>query len=399
MRVIKRYKVTVLVFALLSVGLIFVPGSFAAGEPSTPINTVKVGYLFDFTGPMAAIGLGPEQKLAFDLFMQDHKASGGFVVGGKKYMIEPVIYDCKGIAEGIREAASRLVNKDGVKFIAWEMTASGILAMQPIIQQNKVLMLTGGSKECLNPQITYYFRAYPPEDQIGPLMFDWIAKNMPRVKRIAVLTYDEASARENIPVVRESAAKHGFEIVDVVLTPRAQRDFTAELTRIRNKNPDMIDTSFGATALYIKQARDMGYNVPLLNYAGFHPLAVAKTIGWGALEGVISHAVDPEDPSLNPNFANYIRRVQRAGGQGGRWAFSVYNASWVLVQAMEKANSLDPTKVRDVLETSEFNLIEGTKGRFSGKEIYGIGHQLYHPVYMSIVEKGKVKNIAVLNFH
>ena len=76
----------------------------------------------------------------------------------------------------------------------------------------------------------------------------------------------------------------------------------------------------------------------------------------------------------------------------------MYNASWVLVQAMEKANSLDPTKVRDVLETSEFNVIEGTKGRFGGKEIYGINHQLYRPVYMSIIEKGKVKNIAVLEF-
>jgi len=398
MRAIKRHKVTALVFALLSVWLIIVPGSFAAGEPSTPINTVKVGYLFDFTGPMAAIGLGPEQKLAFDLFMQDHKASGGFVIGGKKYMIEPVIYDDKGIAEGVREATNRLVVRDGVKFIAWEMTDSGILAMHPIIQQNKVLtIVAGGTKEILSPNFSYCFRAYPPEAQIEPLMYDWLAKNMPQVKRIGILTYDEAAGRAIAPVAREKAAKHGFEIVDVVLTPRAQRDFTAELSRIRNKNPDMIDTSCGPSALLIKQARDMGYNVPILNYAGFHPLAVTKTIGWNVLEGVISHAVNPEDPSLNSNFANYIRRVQRAGGQGGRWAFSVYNASWVLVQAMEKANSLDPTKIRDVLETSEFNLIEGIKGRFGGKEIYGIGHQLLHPVHMSIIEKGKVKNIAVLN--
>ena len=399
MGMIGRHKVTALVFALLSVGLVFVPGSFAAGEPSTPINTVKVGYLFDFTGPMAAIGLAPEQRLAFDLFMEDHKASGGFLVGGKKYMIEPVIYDDKGIAEGIREATNRLVVKDGVKFIAWEMTDSGILAMHPIIQQNKVLTLGGGAtKAVLSPKIPYYFRVYPPQDQIGPLMYDWLAKNMPQVKRIAILTYDESAGRAIAPRARESAAKHGFEIVDVVLTPRAQRDFTAELTRIRNKNPDMIDTSSGPTALIVKQARDMGYNVPILNYAGFHPLAVTKTIGWSALEGVISHAVDPEDPSLNPNFAKYVRRVQRAGGQGGWWAFSVYNASWVLVQAMEKANSLDPAKVRDVLETSEFNVIEGTQGRFGGKEIYGINHQLYRPVYMSIIEKGKVKNIAVLEF-
>jgi branched-chain amino acid transport system substrate-binding protein len=399
MKVIKSHKVTALVFALLSMWLIFVPGSFAAGEPSTPINTVKVGYLFDFTGPMAAIGLGPEQKLAFDLFMQDHKASGGFVVGGKKYMIEPVIYDDKGIAEGIREATNRLVVKDGVKFIAWEMTDSGILAMHPIIQQNKVLtIVAGGTKEILSPQFTYCFRAYPPEAQIEPLMYDWLAKNMPQVKKIGILTYDEAAGRAIAPVVREKAAKYGFEIVDVVLVPRAQRDFTAELTRIRNKNPDMIDTSCGPSALLIKQARDMGYNVPILNYAGFHPLAVTKTIGWNALEGVISHAVNPEDPSLNPNFASYIRRVQRAGGQGGWWAFSVYDASWMLVQAMEKADSLDPTKVRDVLETSEFNVIEGTKGRFGGEKIYGMNHQLYRPVYMSIIERGEIKNIAVLEF-
>ena len=399
MGMIARQKIAAWFFALLWVELILIPGSFAAEEALKSLNTVKVGYLFDFTGPMAGLGLAAEQRLAFDLFMQDHKASGGFMVGEKKYMIEPVIYDDKGIAEGIREATNRLAVKDSVKFIAWEMTDSGILAMHPIIQQNKVLTLGGGAtKAVLNPQITYYFRVYPPQDQIGPLMYDWLAKHMPHVKKIAILTYDESAGRAIAPRARERAAKHGFEIVDAVLTPRAQQDFTAELTRIRNKNPDIIDTSSGPTALIVKQARDMGYNVPILNYAGFHPLAVTKTIGWSALEGVISHAVDPEDPSLNPNFANYVRRVQRAGGQGGWWAFSVYNASWVLVQAMEKANSLDPTKVRDVLETSEFNVIEGTKARFGGKEIYGMNHQLYRPVYMSIIEKGKVKNIAVLEF-
>jgi branched-chain amino acid transport system substrate-binding protein len=398
MRILKIHQVTALVCALLST-VIFVSRSSMAAEVSTPINTVKVGYLFDFTGPMAALGLAAEQKLAFDLFMEDHKASGGFVVDGKRYMIEPVIYDDKGVAEGIREATNRLVVKDGVKFIAWEMTDSGILAMHPIIQQNKALSLGGGAtKAVLNPKITYYFRVYPPQDQIGPLMYDWLAKNMPQLKKIAILTYDESAGRAISPMARERAAKHGLDIVDTVLTPRAQRDFTAELTRVRNKNPDMIDTSSGPTALVVKQARDMAYNVPILNYAGFHPLAVSKTIGWPALEGVISHAVDPEDPSLNPNFANYVRRVQRAGGQGGWWAFSVYNASWILAQAMEKANSLDPAKVRDVLETSEFNVIEGTKGRFQGKEIYGMNHQLYRPVYMSIIEKGKIKNIARLDF-
>jgi branched-chain amino acid transport system substrate-binding protein len=380
-------------------GLILTPESFGAGEPSTAVNTVKVGYLFDFTGPMAGLGLGPEQKLAFDLFMEDHKASGGFEVGGKKYMIEPVIYDDKGIAEGIREATNRLVVKDAVKFIAWEMTASGILAMHPIIQQNKVLTLAGGAgKKVLNPKITYYFRTFPPQDLIEPLMYDWIAKKMPEVKKIAILTYDEEAGRAIVPPARERAAKHGLEIVDAVLVPRAQRDFTAELTRIRNKNPGIIDTSSGPTALIIKQARDMGYNVPILNYAGFHPLAVTKTIGWGALEGVISHAVDPDDPSLNPVFAKFVQRNQRAGGQGGWWASSVYNASWILVQAMEKADSLDPTKVRDVVETSEFDVIEGTKAKFGGKEVYGIGHQLMRPLHMSIIEKGKVKNIAVLEF-
>jgi branched-chain amino acid transport system substrate-binding protein len=399
MKRIEKGKATSVLFALLWITLFLLPNCFAAESPKA-INTVKVGYLFDFTGPMAALGLGPEQKLAFDLFMEDHKASGGFMVGGKKCMIEPVIYDDKGVAEGVREATNRLVVRDGVKFIAWEMTDSGILAMHPIIQQNQVLtIVAGGTKEILNPKITYCFRAYPPEAQIGPAMYDWLAKNMPQVKKIAVLTYDEAAGRAIGPMAREKAAKHGLEIVDVVLTPRAQRDFAAELTRIRNKNPDMIDTSCGPSALLIKQARDMGYNVPILNYAGFHPLAVTKTIGWNVLEGVISHAVNPDDTSLNlnPNFANYIRRVQKAGGQGGRWAFSVYNASSILVQAMEKANSLDPTKIRDVLETSEFNLIEGSKGRFGAKEIYGIGHQLLHPLYMSIVENGKVKNIALIN--
>src|SRR4030042_4936441 len=202
---------------VLAVALVFSNVAFSQGTAKAA-KKVKVGYLFDFTGPMAGLGLGPEQKFAFDMFMQDHLAWGGFSIGGEKYMIEPVIYDDKGVAEGAREGTNRLVFRDNVKFIAWEMSSSGILAMQPIIQQNKVLTVAAGaSKEILNPKMTYYFRAYAPQEQIGVLMYDWLAQNMPEVKKIAVLTYDDAAGRAVVSVVRERAAKYGIDVVDVVL--------------------------------------------------------------------------------------------------------------------------------------------------------------------------------------
>ena len=64
----------------------------------------------------------------------------------------------------------------------------------------------------------------------------------------------------------------------------------------------------------------------------------------------------------------------------------------ILIQAIEKAGSLDTTKVKEAMEkTEEWDSIFG-KARFGAKDYYGVKHQIVTPVYISELVNGKLVN-------
>jgi hypothetical protein len=64
----------------------------------------------------------------------------------------------------------------------------------------------------------------------------------------------------------------------------------------------------------------------------------------------------------------------------------------ILVQAIEKSGSLDPTPVKETMEkTEEWNTIFGA-AKFGGKEHYGIQRQIITPVYISEIVNGNLVN-------
>jgi len=68
----------------------------------------------------------------------------------------------------------------------------------------------------------------------------------------------------------------------------------------------------------------------------------------------------------------------------------------IMVQAIEKAGSLDTVKVREVLDkTPEWKTLFGIS-RFTGKDYYGINRQIVTPVYISELQGGKLNNRGVM---
>ena len=75
---------------------------------------------------------------------------------------------------------------------------------------------------------------------------------------------------------------------------------------------------------------------------------------------------------------------------------NLYDGLWILKQAIEKANSLDPEKVRNVMHTTEFDVLTG-KARFVGQDLYGVDNQLGYLLYFSIVEGEKYRILGKID--
>ena len=105
-------------------------------------ETLKIGALVTLSGAGAAWGQG--MKNAAELAADQVNAKGGLEVGGKKYKVEVVAYDDKYQANEGVTVANRLVFEDKVKYMIGPVGSAVVLAIQPITEKNKVIVMTLG---------------------------------------------------------------------------------------------------------------------------------------------------------------------------------------------------------------------------------------------------------------
>jgi len=393
----RNLKIGMILLLLVSFIIISTNWNVSAQEKK-PTKTLKMGFLMAQTGPGVLTDIGKECNAALEAFLEDLRFLGGIKVGGERYMIDPIKYDDKGgNVAAARDAINRLIFHDEVKFVGWTGWSPTTLAIQPLIEENKVLAIgDGGAPEVVNANATYYFRTFPPAATTAPGMYKWIAKNMPRIKKVAIITNDDSGGRAVVKYTKEACAELGLQVVAISWVTRQTADVMKEVAKAMAAGADILETSYGNTSLVVKQSREMGYQGPIMNYGGYHPNMTIKTLGWQMVQKVISCAVDPNDPILPKRYANFVKRMQALGQAGSWWSQNLYDGVWILKQAIEKANSLDPKLVRNVMYTEEFDVLTG-KARFIGKDIYGVNNQLGYPVYFSIVEEEKYKILGKID--
>jgi len=168
------------------------------------------------------------------------------------------------------------------------------------------------------------------------------------------------------------------------------------LTRIMASGVDAIEldgNSPTTAGLIVKQAREIGYTGLIIRTGGPATQEIVNVAGKDAAEGLIVHT--PIDPQL-ASLKGYIDRYETKYKQpmNGFSPF-FYDGVHMLFRAMQKAGTVNDTdKVRAALE--EIDEYDGVLGklRWTGKEVYGINHQVDAPFYVAEVKNGEEVIIA-----
>jgi len=321
-------------------------------------DTIKVGFLGALTGDVAMFGKPTldGMKMAAD----EINAAGG--VNGKK--IEIVEADNRGDKQEGASVTQKLISRDNVVAIVGDPTTGITKVAAPIAQKSQVVLLSAGAT---GPGVVengdFIFRDTLLDSVAIPAVIDFFAKDL-NYKKVAVITSDNNDYSVGLSQTFRDAAKgKGIEIVAEEKVKDGDKDFSAQVTNIKAKKPDVIFFSgyYTEGALIMKEARKQGMKANMFGGDGlFSPKLIE--LGGDSVNGTMSAlGFSPEQAS--PVTAKFVEafKAKHAGAGPGLFDAQGYDAIMLLADSMKRANSIDPKVFKDALaKTKNFEGVSGT---------------------------------------
>ena len=333
-------------------------GSSAAASAATAnADVIKIGVFEPLTGANGAGGNDELEgiKLANKLYP---------TILGKK--VELVVVDNKSDKVEAANAAMVLAQKEKVNAVLGSWGSSLSMAGGPIFAEAKIPAV---AVSATNPNVTkgneHYFRVCfldPFQGTVGATY----AFNTLKAKKVAIIR--EVSNDYSVGLAKffvDQFTKLTGDAQAVVATAdynTGDQDFTAQLTNIKKANPDVIFApgNYTESDLIVKQARQLGMKTPFVGGDTWDMDAFLK-VGGEAVEGAVFSTFFANDVPINKTSEAFLKAYRDAYKKEPPDAAALgFDAYRVVLDAITRANSAEPQKIRDALaQTKGF---EGAAG-------------------------------------
>lgn len=324
--------------------------NLAAAEP------IRLGMFASLTGREAAFGETTRRGAEFAI--EEINAAGG-VLGSP---LELVVEDTRSMAGGASTAVKKLIARDKVIAVVNGTGSSAALEAGPVCQAAGVPFV---ASTATHPNVTaagnFIFRTCFTDPYQGTVLARFALQTL-RAKRVAILvSSDNAYSVGLAKFFRAQFTADGGEIVAEAKYTDGEKDFRAQLTAVKARQPDAIFASgnYLESALLCVQARQLGLTMPFFGGDTWDTPALLE-IGGPAVEGAyFTGHFSPE--STDPLAQSFVRRFQArwnvmpdTGGSLG------YEAVMVLADALRRAGAVDKIELRDALAaTRDFPGVTG----------------------------------------
>jgi branched-chain amino acid transport system substrate-binding protein len=227
-----------------------------------------------------------------------------------------------------------------------------------------------------------------------------VREKYPSVKSIGFIMEDEPGARAIQAASKKVAKENGFEVLAVQLHPFEKTEYYPEWTKLIMQKPDAVDQGLKQpqnTANSQKQARELGYTGPIFAPIPGDPALILKMIGNKDFATDFIHAsYNAYDTKNTPPLVQEIVKMWESSGHKDPYDGSTtqsWDAMWCLVQAIDKAQSIDPTDVKNAWENMQS--FETTRGpaRMGGAKTFGINHIVCGPAPIIRYMNGEIEFI------
>jgi branched-chain amino acid transport system substrate-binding protein len=259
----RRAGETLMIRALIAIVLVLATAVPAVVDAQA--KKLKIGVVFDYTGPLA--GGGSDLHALGAKIMIDHFAKRGGVEG---YQIEALYADAQSKPEIAINEAVRLIEQEKVDMLlGFYSSAQCVPAAARIEQLHKFMWITTciSSAVLENRNLKYVFRIQPSGRQFGIMSTDFLAQNTKaklgkdsKDVRIAIIHEDGAYGVDVSKGNEEGAKKAGFQVVLKEGYAATAPDLAPLVTKLKRARPDVIfHTGYNPDiTLFLRQARELG---------------------------------------------------------------------------------------------------------------------------------------------
>jgi branched-chain amino acid transport system substrate-binding protein len=305
---------------------------------------VKLAVAGPVTGANAAFGAQLTQGV--QQAVEDINKAGGVL--GQKIQVE-IGDDVSDPKQGV-SVANKFVG-DGVTFVVGHFNSGVTMPASDVYAENGVLFITPSAT---NPKITDRklwdaFRTCGRDDQQG-MVWAELARDKLKGKKIAVIHDKTTYGKGLADAALDNMHKFGVKEVLYEGVNTGEKDYTAIVSKIKDSGADYLMWGGLHTegGLILRQMRDQGMNTTMISGDGITDSEFAA-IGGPGVEGTLM-TFGPE-PRNNPNAKAAVDSFKAKGFDPQGYTLYSYAAVQIMKQAAEKANSLDPKKVAEVMHS------------------------------------------------
>ncbi len=341
---------------ILAVGLV----TTACGKKDSVENqnevVVKIGSVSPLTGPQSHLGKDNENGARMAV---DEANTQNIMLGGKKAKFVLVSEDDAADPKTATIVAQKLADQK-INGVIGHLNSGTSIPASRIYHDAGIPQISPSATAIKYTAQGYNtaFRVMTNDAQQGHVLGQFAVTKM-GAKKIAIIDDRSAYGQGLADEVEKAAKAAGAEIVAREYTTDKSTDFTAILTSIKSKNPDLI--FFGGmdpqAAPMVQQMRRLGLGAQFLGGDG------VQTTEFLHLAGADGEGVTASNPGVPlasmPGGKAFEQKFNAKYGKIQNYAPYAYDAVQVMIAAMRRADSADPAKYLPELAKTDFNGVTG----------------------------------------
>jgi branched-chain amino acid transport system substrate-binding protein len=353
------------------------PGSSPSQAASTE-GPIKIAVVNAQSGQLSSLGAWEWKgaKLAADQW----NAKGG--INGRQIKLD--VFDDTGDPTVGTNLARKIASEGYLAMIGTAESAVTV-AMIPILQQSKIPNITSGqSPAIVATKSPFAFLNGPTSTTYDETLAKYLVDTK-GLKKIALISNNGSFGKGERDAFTKSLSTRGVTPVDDQVVTTDQKDFSAALTSIRQKSPEVlfVGTEEVEAGLIVKQARELGLTATIAGAAPMGTPVYLTTAGTANVEGTVVSS---------PYLSNDASDASRAFAQAYKAAHNEdaelhgaksYDGANIVFTALKNSNVATGQQLADAIRATKY---QGLLGNFTYDET-GVG---IHATSIGIIKAGKL---------
>ena len=340
----------------LSLGLVFVLViSLLAGCGKAESDKIKVGLDYELSGQVATYGQGLVEGI--ELAVKEINAAGGVL----NKQIKLVKSDNKSENAETANVATKLITRDKVVAILGPATSGNAKAAIPVANKNKVPLISASATDDdvtvdSNGKVREFaFKTCFNDSFQGSILANFASADLKSKEAAILLDNTSDYSKGLVKSFKETYKSLGGTIVAEQAYQQKDKDFKAALTNIKDSNPDVLYVPgyYEEVGLIVKQARELGIDVPVIGGDGYDSPKLADLAGKDALNNVFftNHYSSKDTTKEVVEFKEAFKKEYKKDPN----AFNAlgYDLAYFLKDALQRAGEADPIKLKDALASTK----------------------------------------------